>query len=228
MEDVRSMSNYEIIDLDLVRETMSVAWPDPIHANFTMPRLGGAWVSGPDLDRYIAAQHPTNRRIDPQTLSESERTIWMETQAWAQTLRSEPRPLSDPDHLIDLVAAYRQSRFLEMTARADPLDGAALVFTGTGTHSWTVPRTVSWIRLAIFSSGQADHEQGPGMMWARGCQVEPGDTVIMNIGTETTVSSSLGQVTVGSGWSAPGQVPREAYKVLPWGHSGRAGAVIIY
>jgi len=218
------MYDYQIIDLNLGLETMTVLWSDQSSINIKIPRNDQGWITGQQLDQFISVFHPSYTQNQDQSQVSSR----LEQRYQADLLLQTPRPHTEPQYLIDLVIAHRQTRFLDMTQQSSPLTGQAELFTGDGSHTWRVPGTMTWARFSIFSSGQADHEQGPGMMWSSGCLVEPGDTVFISIGTETTMTSSLGTVTVGSGWTAPGQVPRELYKILPWGHWGRAGAVIIY
>jgi len=219
------MSNYRLLDVDVSRGRMTVDYLDGVYIHMAIPRANGQWLTGPDFDRYVRLQHPTQRE-DPGAASENY-AVWSEDRLFAAESQTGQQPQDLPLEVEDRVIAYKQLQFMSMVD-ANKFAGGPWVFDQEGSHVWTVPPDLPWVRIAIFSSGQATWELGPGVFWGRGCSVPVGETVSIELGQTTVVTSSLGSLTVGSGWGAAGQVPQELYKTMAWGHVGRPGAVIIY
>ena len=219
------MYNYRLLDVDVSKGTMTVDYGDGVYLHMPIPRSGTEWLTGSDFDRYVYLQHPNQR--DPNLVTAGDLTTWSADREFVSLSQTGEQPAMLPTLIEDSVIAYKQSQFMTMV-EANKFPGGPWLFTTEGSHQWTVPQDLPWVRLVIFSSGRSTWAEGPGMCWSAGCRVPVGETVQIELGQTTTVSSSLGTVTVNSGWDAEGQLPQAVYKTLAWGHVGRTGAVIIY
>lgn len=208
----------KIIDWEHEPRQIGVNYNDLAWLAIPAPRINGSWLSGSDLDRYCEAWDPAQRANRHEANAE-----WQ----FVLSCLVEPEPEGEPQDVVDRVIQYRQGVFRELL-RDSELGANARIIEGNGPHEYTVPQDCSFFRLVVWSSGGETWAEGPGLYYTSGCQVEPGDTVYINIGTTTTLTSSMGSIELFSGWSAPGQVPSAVYRTLPWGHVGRAGAVLIY
>lgn len=221
------MSNYQIIDVIPDHNQFTVLWDNAVTVKLRMPRQNGSWLSTSDLDRYIGLHLPPLRDRDPSSLSAEQQEQFTADRTWLESVLTEPYPNVENQLVIDQMITYAQQQFMNMVNQQTH-QGGPWLFLDSGESQWTVPPDLEWARLCIFASGQDSYDQGPGYFWSSGCRFQPSDTVSIYIGTQTTVSSSLGTISVDSGWSVPNQQPRTHYRVQPWGHPGRTGAVIIF
>jgi hypothetical protein len=219
------MYNYRLLDVNVSEGSMTVDYGDGVYLHMPIPRSGDQWLSGSDLDRYVYLQHPNQRT--PAGVTAEDLTAYSSDREFVSLSSTGPQPSSLPTLIEDSVIEYKQSQFMAMV-EANRFPGGPWLFTTEGSHVWHVPQDLPWVRIVIFSSGRSTWAEGPGMCWSAGCRVPVGETVQIELGQTTVVSSSLGTVTVNSGWDAVGQRPEALYKTLAWGHVGRTGAVIIY
>jgi len=227
------MRPYTIIDIDLEQKNFSIHWhaQDELTDAWVVaqiPSTGGQWVTGADLDRYLAIIDPAYLKQDRKNLDDQGRAQYtLDTQWLASVINQTELPASEPQHVILKVIEYRQSQFWAYVNTTRSFQGDPVVFDQLGTYTYTVPMDRQGFNLSIWAPGGATWDQGPGGMFNSYSQVQPGDTVTINLGTQTSVSSAMGTIEVGIGWDSSSS-PRERYKIPAWGHIGQSGIVIIY
>lgn len=225
------MITYQIVDFSIDYKNISVEYTDTVSNDksifcFSMPRLNRRWLSGEDLDRWIKLSYPSSQNIDPNQLNNQTKEQFLKDQQWLVETYTEDFPSNLPNEVIDSVIRYKQSVYLE-SIRKNCAMGYAL-FDQPGSYQWTVPPDETKLNFYIRSVPMPTWEQGPGGCFSLPCQVVPGDVITINLGTQTTVSSSLGTITVESGWGKHNLSPENYFYVEPWGFPGKSGCVIIY
>lgn len=245
------MINYQITNYSFKTKLMTVSYTlaetnEKISVSLLVPRDQGQWLTGEDLEKYITFFYPPNQTLEHNSTVVNNLTVYtvidymgvskqiteIEYQQilndlnWIASVSNQSAPPGFPNEIIDRVIDFKKQNFLNFCSNNGEI-GYSL-FDQEGSFQWVVPPNEDFLRFYVKASGMPTWEQGPGGIFHNTARVTPGDVINITIGTQTTVTSSLGTISVGSGWESIAISQQEYNEISPWGHIGKPGCVLIY